>query len=982
MTSLSDNFPLPNFGPTCDLPDQAPQTLKKYIDDTGKKVPENEEFKMNIKPVMEIINRLSDDFGFIPNDVCIQFGDRYVDPLVSINCDQDDSFSGPGNDDYELCIANTINCMMKPFVGDGGISVPTTYAVTHPAWSEFMNNYAVWIDRGSDNRSGQTTNIYWQVNIKKSDTYTFNISADNNAVFTINSDSLGTTTSFTQTTTVTKSLQPGVYKIKAAVFNESGSGQVWATNPVGVALSISDSSSNSIFSTRDGTSDTGWKPQAANCQSFVAKGFGFDKKVKDKICAANCIPKDQDGKDVTRLGIYELVYDNNNSVDYYYTNNPNDVPSGYVRTKTTPSFYVLGGNVTKSTELYKYYSSTAFDTFLCTRPGPPYTSAPGESASIAAAGQQYQSVIGYVFEKEVDGENYLCEDENLVPLHRYYKHVNSPSTLCDHKYSIQGFNSVRLKYEKNKFIYQLPPKIDGDLTITYDMIRGSAGKKCSWGYYLATSSRVPAIGQVIQKNATDNNSAGQITIPKATLTSYAGGYLGFFLGPGTATLSTLVNNDMLTFSTNGLGYQAYKSGSLVPAKAGVPGNSMGGNNYFFFSDHTMNPVEYKQYGEVDYCRFYDEYYQGWEDWSAGDADYDDVKVKYELEWTSNGYRYEGVQCYVYEQPAKPPIYISAEVIDYCDPDRILKYPVQDVFIKRGQCGGSDGEVSCGDCIGTYLEKKNNIQVLEIVKSGVIKLMSFGGQLTGDGSCTKFGLKVSKNDTVILNTNYTASRFPRMGEALTDAILVSAGDNVTLEFTEIYAGHPNAFVIPEFSVYNVGKDIHECLFKCTLATKSVVYDLANKLPKDFQLIGTEYGQRGEGTYSASHPRYGYVDAWNYSTQTPTNTQLSTEQGNRCFPNFTNIKDGDTFDEVYELNSNNSEYSGKGCKIKMRITAVKDGGEYDCKWKLLSIESPGTGAYQQDQEFLIEFPQKGKHSRLKKTINAKDRIKIIVKITKVD
>jgi hypothetical protein len=123
-------------------------------------------------------------------------------------------------------------------------------------------------------------------------------------------------------------------------------------------------------------------------------------------------------------------------VDHFYTQNANEMPSGYMAEQNTWS--VLASQVTGSVPLYRYYSSAMTDHFYST------------SAS-APAGYMSEGMIGFVFPSGVPGS---------VPLYRMYKNG-------DHLYTA---SNMELNDASGKYGY-MPEGIEGYVCPMPDMVQ-------------------------------------------------------------------------------------------------------------------------------------------------------------------------------------------------------------------------------------------------------------------------------------------------------------------------------------------------------------------------------------------------------------------------------------------------------------------------------------------------------------------------------
>ena len=145
----------------------------------------------------------------------------------------------------------------------GGAAVTWVKSGPHPAWSDFMNEYAMFASN-NETLSGVPQTQTWTVNIPEAGTYDLEVQADNQAVISIDGTSLGTVPSFTSSTNYTPTLSAGPHTITTVVTNSvpTGGADQWANNPAGVAwrlttqstaLSVSFDSNGNIVTTGTGT---------------------------------------------------------------------------------------------------------------------------------------------------------------------------------------------------------------------------------------------------------------------------------------------------------------------------------------------------------------------------------------------------------------------------------------------------------------------------------------------------------------------------------------------------------------------------------------------------------------------------------------------------------------------------------------------------------------------------------------------------------
>ena len=123
----------------------------------------------------------------------------------------------------------------------------------HPAWSDFMNTYAVYPDN-QDTLSGVAHTANYNISLVETGNYELKVQADNTADFTFDGTSLGTHAGFnTNVTTYTlNSVVSGGHTLQAVVTNAPNSGDpdVWSKNPGGVAWTLTKLSTLSNISAK------------------------------------------------------------------------------------------------------------------------------------------------------------------------------------------------------------------------------------------------------------------------------------------------------------------------------------------------------------------------------------------------------------------------------------------------------------------------------------------------------------------------------------------------------------------------------------------------------------------------------------------------------------------------------------------------------------------------------------------------------------
>lgn len=483
-----------------------------------------------------------------------------------------------------------------------------------------------------------------------------------------------------------------------------------------------------------------------------------------------------------------------------------------------PSFYILKSQAATSSgncvPLYHLFSSSRQDSFLT-------TDLSAESNRIANGSYVLKKILGYVFKNKDSIEDYLCEGETISSLYRYYQSsaAGGGITHVDHRYSLIPLAvNERLKPGEKRLYYKIPFQPLSPLIIRYKAQRGTAGKKSSWGYYFANESGIPQVGYVLRKNMTDTVATATVEIPVNTLTTYAGGYVGFFLIPGGNADTNISDGSQVTFTEVAINgqraYRAYRNGNLVYARAGVSGNANGGENYIFFSDNQLNPYQKvwtRWSGKI----------QGWEDWYGGDDDYDDIQVDYNVKWKNGtNYKAEGIQCYVFKEDVLPKVYMTSQVRVGCEADRLFKKSFNDPIIKRLGCGSAvDGTYLPGTCTGNYVVMSNCDQTITCRMDGNITLLSWGCDVLSDFKETTWRMRFTKNGEYILDEVYSAATFPKKGRVLHPTFDVKEGDTLRFELLEIQSGSPNGIVFPKISLYDELNEIHESVINITINTKS-------------------------------------------------------------------------------------------------------------------------------------------------------------------
>ncbi len=512
-----------------------------------------------------------------------------------------------------------------------------------------------------------------------------------------------------------------------------------------------------------------WTPPKADCEGLHSKGWSSNR---DEICIKNCYPD--------RLAVYEST----SAVDhaYHLSQIP---PSGYTLTSSTPAFYILKAEESgKTTGLFKYYSGTNEDTFLTTNPGEPETPGAGERATMNASGMVFVEQMGYVFKVAIDASSYLADGETIKPLHRFWK-----SSPFNHKYMIDADVEGQRPERTDRWCYSIPQTCSADLSISIDTEHGSAGYDNALGFYLANDSG-PQYGVIVCASAKGGVEMGTTTVSSSFLQQYGNGTMGFFLIPNGGGQNSLSIGQTVTFTPLGDGFSAV-------------GITTAQSNYCMFSDRFWNP------NDKDYTKWHGTSHQMWEDLLNGDDDYDDLKLWHNVQWSYNGWIYEGITGYVYGKAAPEKVMKKLTNNTVCD-DRILETSFKDVTMRRLDCGtnlpttqSNSADHECGQCTGGYALKLHTTQTLKVKRTSSFRLKSMGGITGGlEADCIKFTLRVAKNGQDIFNKQFHVRYWPKIGDDLHDvSISCSPDDTLTLEVVSIDVGPHTGFISPELAIYD-------------------------------------------------------------------------------------------------------------------------------------------------------------------------------------
>tara|TARA_B100001113_G_scaffold110580_1_gene89716 strand:+ start:520 stop:4497 length:3978 start_codon:yes stop_codon:yes gene_type:complete len=514
--------------------------------------------------------------------------------------------------------------------------------------------------------------------------------------------------------------------------------------------------------------------------------------------------RDLDGTDCNANFI---ITNANINGDHAYDNQ--GAKAGYSLTQTAPLFWVLRDEIPGVTrKLFRFYSSSKVDTFLTTNPGSPDSEGAGERAMMNANGMGSGEVIGHVFPTATAMNSYLAEGEQAESLHRFFS-----SNPFDHKYAIDGdFIGGLPKKIPDRYAYRIPADPIADLNIEMDVEKGDSSYNSATGFYLADETG-PKWGRIVVTSARGGLEMYSAYVPTAKMKQYRGGTMGFFLIPNGANTNTLTANQEITFEPLNAPYDGGFRGTGINSSQ---------NNYCMFSDRLWNP------NDKEHTKWHGKSQQHWEDLLNGDDDYNDLRFWHRLGWTYGGFKYEGVQCYVYGVQAPPKVFRKIDTKTKCD-TRILKESFKDVMVRRMDCGEklpnfqtNDVDWECDTCTGGYAIRLHDDQTIEAAPGGgSFRFISMGGIVGGlFGDCMKFTMKMKKNGVDIFTKQYEAKFWPKLGADLYDQdITLATDDTLTLQLVSIDSGPVTGDIALECAFYNLETTEFDSNFKLRLGTLS-------------------------------------------------------------------------------------------------------------------------------------------------------------------
>lgn len=146
-------------------------------------------------------------------------------------------------------------------LGGGGNTSPVTgtftsgtlYPVSYPpAWSSFMDTYAVWVDTGVNAFAGVSQTYYRSFTASYTGSYTFTYQADNELTLYVDDVTVGTSVSYNglpSTTSITLAAGQHLLRFVAENISNNTSG-AWIDNPAGWAVTVSNTNNSVIWDSR------------------------------------------------------------------------------------------------------------------------------------------------------------------------------------------------------------------------------------------------------------------------------------------------------------------------------------------------------------------------------------------------------------------------------------------------------------------------------------------------------------------------------------------------------------------------------------------------------------------------------------------------------------------------------------------------------------------------------------------------------------
>lgn len=661
----------------------------------------------------------------------------------------------PADDRWTDCVRNTVECMMRPYMG-GAWQPPAPDCEGFQINGFNANKTEVCVKNCYPERKA----IY---QYKKIDNKNIQLTPKNQKG--IHSNTVMTTDSSGSY------VGPEVYNPGGNKVYNSGGARNYTTSNSGVTVNFR------VTPTNDGDWDTKWRitswsgtlPSVGTKWTYTVNGdiANFDVEL-------------------------EVVDDDDTDTDY---GDSMSAPSGYVLSPSEPVFYVLKDPYRKKTvPLYKYYSSSRTDTFLTINPGQPDSPGQGERQTMNNYGMQFREILGHVFQEPLDASGTHHRDELVAPLDRYWDQRKS-----NHYYTInpEQFKNIPIRLT-DRFAYRMKPNGKSDLRVVVDCEHGNAGYNNSMGVYVADQNG-PVKGWIVLSSSRRDTELESIAVPAKDVRQYK--TVGYFIVPDGGDLNSYEPGTAVTFQSQSDGFRA-------------SGISSAESNYCLFSDYKWNPgdKDYTKWKGIS-KQFWEDLINGDDDyddlkfwhrlgWQPKRDNYEGIAC----------YVYEQ------DAPPRIMKRIEPQRCgDYRSFDEKFKdvqLQRQDCGALSQPIDGFGIDWECGKCLGEYSMKVNTEQEIKCLTAGRFRLVSYGG-ITGGipADCTRFRIVLKKNGTTIYNQRWTAKQWPEISAHLSGAFNLSVGDRLGLEIPEITHGSPNGFVSPSIAILN--QDTGQYVTKCSI-----------------------------------------------------------------------------------------------------------------------------------------------------------------------
>lgn len=646
---------------------------------------------------------------------------------------------------------------------------------------------------------------------------------------------------------------------------------------------------------------------ASSGDYYVTNKYGSNKNIKFE---------DNDGTDTNaRL----TIISSSAAKNHLYSTSATP-PAGY--TSNGILFYANEtGEARNSIPIYVAYSPSTIDTMLTARPDL-------EKSTMDAAGMGARDqVLFYAYDESDEMYSELLENENAMPLHRYY----SPEAK-DHMYTLEPIDAILTPdLKKNRYVLRTPAETY--LNIDFECRKGSAGYDNTLFWYVTDGvGGNPIHGKVMLPNATDASGKFVVKIPKEELNQYIPCSLGFGIVPdGDGVNGGVSEGDTLTFSDTGNGWRS----NLNSAES----------NLSFFSQRKFNR------NNKEYTKWPNRSWMYWEDLINGDDDYDDVKFSYRVRYGRSEYYYEGIQCFVFENPANP---VYADLTPKECGTTAFTEPFQNVELSRTECGSfvedeRSGQGSgCGNCTGSISYQNNRIQTTVALRDMEISLRSHGGMTGGYGDCTRFEYKIFVNGSQVWSDTPHVRDWGRIGAEIT-RFNVSKGDEITFEVVNILQGHYSARVSPAFSMRDEVTEEFLSTWTVNLSTQAQNYNSQNP--------GQTAGRTTEATEPCGLAVSGQLFAicpdgtqQNYTDVLSNRTVLSNTMSPSSACGIQVIRGK----KVVEMSAGQIGYITTkidgGMTIKLKYTIVNP-FNYEIAWQLVEVKDFSPGGYEVNDKLRI-------------------------------